>query len=81
MFDEVSEEEFEKLEDVNTEIKVFENALIKIEKYDSYDEKSTGGRYNSAYHRVLNARENELWLIDENGVVSEHNMIPFLFFN
>lgn len=74
MVEEISEEEFEKMEDVDKEIKVFDNAADKVRKYNSYDKKCNGGRYNSAYHKVLHARGNQLCLIDRDGNIDESSL-------
>jgi len=75
MADEITEEEFEKLEDVSKVIKVFENAAGKINKYNSYDRLCKGGRYNSAYHKVLNAAtRKQSCLVNEDGTVDENSL-------
>lgn len=74
MVEEITEEEFEKLEVVGKPIKVFENAADKIDKYNYYDKKCNNRRYNIAYSRVLQARGDQSCLVDENGNVDEDSL-------
>lgn len=60
---------------MHSEIKVLENAEDKINKYNSYDRLHKSGRYNSAYHRVLNARRGGPCLVDDDGNVNEGSLV------
>lgn len=55
MVEEITEEEFKKMEPVKRVIRVFQNAADKINKYNSYNRSYEAGKYNSAYHKVLDA--------------------------
>jgi len=72
--EEITEEELKRLEDVGKVVRVFENAAEKISKYNSYDALCKDERYNSAYHKILNARKDRSCLVDKDGNVDEDSL-------
>lgn len=76
-FEEITPEKLEISKGVSRipQVRVFESAAEKINKYNSYDTKCKAGKYNSAYRRVLNARGDQSCLVDKDGNVNEKSLV------
>jgi len=57
--------------DLRKEVNVFDRVTAKLAKYDKQPKSTT---YNSAYHKILNARAGESCLVNEDGSVDEASL-------